>query len=289
MTKAKEIIEICKQDNISLSEYSIRCEMENTSLSKEEIIEKMKEVLDVMKESASKGKTTRIKSVSGLLNGGSFDLNSYRNSNNTICGEFLMDVMSSALSCSEVNASMGKIVASPTAGSCGILPSVLIGVGEKYNLSDEKLIEGLFVAGTIGKIIMEYASVAGAEAGCQAECGSAAAMACGSTIFMLSGDLEKTFDGASIVFQNILGLVCDPIGELVEVPCANRNASFAVIALTTADLILSGMKSLIPFDEMVEAMMKVGKSMPEELRETGCGGTAGTDTAKLIKKNLKKY
>ncbi len=288
MISSSEIINKCKEKNIRLSEYTILNEMRINDLTRDEILNKMKNILDIMKDSVNKGLENKMTSIGGLLNGESYKVNKYINSSSSISGDFMTKVMARALSCSEVNASMGRIVAAPTAGSCGILPAVLISVGEKYGLSDDEMVHGLLTASLIGAMIMKDATVAGAEGGCQAECGSASAMASAAIVEMLTKDQEKPFHAAAISLQNILGLVCDPIGELVEVPCANRNATGAVMAIATADLVLSGIKSLVPFDEMIEAMYKVGKSLPEELRETGCGGTAGTKTAQLLKNSIFK-
>ena len=185
--------------------------------------------------------------------------------------------MAKALSCSEINASMGRIVACPTAGSCGILPAVILTVGEKLNLSDDEMIKGLLTASAIGMIIAQNATLAGAEGGCQAECGSGAAM---------GGTPEMALNAAAIVFKNILGLVCDPIAGLVEVPCAKRNFAGAVSALTTADLVMAGITSKIPFDDTVEAMYRVGRDMPASLRETAMGGLAITKTGLELNKKV---
>jgi L-serine dehydratase len=194
--------------------------------------------------------------------------------------------MSRALSCTEVNAAMGRIVAAPTAGSCGILPAVIITAAEALGADEDKMIEGLFTASGVGQIIAKNATLSGAEGGCQAECGSASAMAAAAVVEMAGGTPQMAFDAAAIALQNVLGLVCDPIAGLVEVPCSNRNASGAVNALICADLVLSGANSVIPFDEVVQAMYRIGKLMPESLRETAIGGLAATPTAVKLSKQL---
>lgn len=198
----------------------------------------------------------------------------------------MVSAMAKALSCSEINASMGRIVACPTAGSCGILPAVILTVGEKLNLSDDEMIKGLLTASAVGMIIAQNATLAGAEGGCQAECGSGAAMASAATVEMMGGTPEMALNAAAIVFKNILGLVCDPIAGLVEVPCAKRNFAGAVSALTTADLVMAGITSKIPFDDTVEAMYRVGRDMPASLRETAMGGLAITKTGLELNKKV---
>lgn len=191
-------------------------------------------------------------------------------------------VMARALSSCEVNASMGRICAAPTAGSCGIVPAVIISVCEKLGLEEESALRGLITCSGIGAIIVKHATVAGAEGGCQAECGAAAAMSAAAAVELAGVTPEMSLHAAAIAFKNILGLICDPVAGLVEVPCAKRNASQAANAITSADLALSGIKSNIPFDEVVEAMYKVGKMLPYQLRETAMGGIAATETAKGI-------
>lgn len=181
-------------------------------------------------------------------------------------GNGIIKAMAMAISSSEVNGSMGKIVACPTAGSCGILPAVILTAGEQLGQSDEEMIQGLFAASAIGMIIGMNATFAGAEGGCQAECGSAAAMAAGAVVEMMGGTPEMSLDAAAIIFKNVLGLVCDPVAGLVEIPCAKRNVSGAINALSTADMVMAGVNSKIPFDDALSAMYKVGLGLPEELR-----------------------
>jgi L-serine dehydratase len=285
-TNGRELLKTCKEHNIAIYEYSIRYEEREKGHTRDEIIQRMGKNLQVMKEAAEYGLINKIKSVSGLLGGDAYRLNEYSKKDNTLTGDFMVKAMARALSCSEVNASMGRIVAAPTAGSCGILPAVIITAGEKLGKSDEHMINALFTAASVGMIIAQNATVAGAEGGCQAECGAAAAMGAAAVVEMMGGTPEMSLDAAAIVIQNILGLVCDPIAGLVEVPCANRNASGAVNALTTAEMVMAGVRSLVPFDEMVEAMYKVGKSLPCSLRETAMGGTAATPTGERLKKDI---
>ena len=281
-----ELLEICRENNFSLAEYAIQYEMESKNCTREDVIKGMEKVLQVMKEAANEGQEKEVYYVSGLIGGHSYKLKKYLEKGDTLTGNVMVGAMARALSCSEVNASMGRIVACPTAGSCGILPAVILTVGERLNLSDEELIQGLLASSAVGMIIAQNATLAGAEGGCQAECGSAAAMGAAATVEMMGGTPEMALDAGAIVFKNILGLVCDPIAGLVEVPCAKRNFAGAVSALTTADLVMAGIHSKIPFDDTVEAMYRVGKSLPASLRETALGGLAITKTGLKLKEKV---
>ena len=282
----RELIEICKSHNISISEYTIRYEEVEGGLRRDEIVNKMKRNLQVMKESADYGLNNKTRSVSGLIGGEAYKLNVYLKQGKNLSGDFMIKAMARALSCSEVNASMGRIVAAPTAGSCGILPAAIITAAEKLDKSEDEMVKALFTATAIGMIIAQNATLSGAEGGCQAECGSAAAMGAAAVVEMMGGTPEMCLHAASIVIQNILGLVCDPIAGLVEVPCAKRNAAGAVSALTVADMAMSGLESIIPFDDVVAAMYRVGKSMPCELRETALGGLATTPEGLKLRKQI---
>ncbi|HEY8363812.1 MAG TPA: L-serine ammonia-lyase, iron-sulfur-dependent, subunit alpha [Tissierellaceae bacterium] len=284
--KAEDMLKLCTKKNKRISEIVIEKEIIMNKISRDDLLDKMKNVLQIMKESSNAALDKEIISVSGLTGGDAKKLEEYRKSSNPLSGDIIVSAMARALSTSEVNASMGKIVAAPTAGSSGIIPSALLTVKDKLNLSDEQVIMGLFTAAGIGEIIAKNATVSGAEGGCQAECGSAAAMAAGAIVEMAGGSPEASFHAASFALVNILGLVCDPIGGLVEYPCALRNAYGVINALISADLALAGVKSLVPFDEVVEAMYKVGKMMPEPLRETALGGLAATPTGENIKRRL---
>ncbi|MBU3177276.1 L-serine ammonia-lyase, iron-sulfur-dependent, subunit alpha [Clostridium estertheticum] len=289
VNKGIDLLNICKEKNIPIWEYTIMCEMDESGLSRSQIVEKMRKNLNTMKEAAEYGLTNETRSISGLIGGDAIKLNRYAQAKNTLTGEFMIKAMARAVSCSEVNATMGKIVAAPTAGSCGIIPAVVITAGEKLNKTEDDLINALFTASGIGIIIAKNATLSGAEGGCQAECGSAAAMGAAAVVEMMGGTPAMAMDAAAIVIKNILGLVCDPVAGLVEVPCAKRNIAGAVSALTTADLAMSGVTSRIPFDDTVIAMYKVGKQLPCELRETAMGGLATTPTGlKLAKEILSK-
>ncbi len=282
----KELIEICNEEQITLSEYAIRTEMESKEVSRETLMAQMKVTLDVMREAATLGREKEVYSLSGLIGGDAYRLQQYLNSGKSLMGNGIIKAMAMAISSSEVNGSMGKIVACPTAGSCGILPAVILTAGEQLGQGDEEMIQGLFAASAIGMIIGMNATFAGAEGGCQAECGSAAAMAAGAVVEMMGGTPEMSLDAAAIIFKNVLGLVCDPVAGLVEIPCAKRNVSGAVNALSTADMVMAGVNSKIPFDDALSAMYKVGLGLPEELRETALGGVAITPTGKALKEKV---
>lgn len=284
--KAEELLKLCNENNKKISEIVIEKELANSDISYDELIERMKETLDVMKNSATSALNREIISVSGLTGGDSKKVEEYKNSGKTITGTLIISAMAKALSTSEINASMGRIVAAPTAGASGIVPSALLSAQEKLNLTDEQLLMGLFAAAGIGEIVAKNATVSGAEGGCQAECGTAAAMAAAAIVEMAGGSPEASLAAAAFSLVNIMGLVCDPIGGLVEYPCALRNASGVVNALISADLALAGVKSLVPFDEVVDAMYRVGKMMPEALRETALGGVATTATGEEIRRRL---
>ncbi len=283
-----ELIDVCKKENIPIWEYTIRVEMEKSELSRIEVINKMRKNLQVMKSSSSLGQEKEVKSVSGLIGGDAYRLKKYADNGNSLTGDFMVKAMARAISSSEVNAAMGRIVASPTAGSCGIIPAVIISAAEKLGKTEEDMINALFTASCIGIIIAKNATLAGAEGGCQAECGSAAAMGSAAVVEMMGGTPERALDAAAIVLKNILGLICDPVAGLVEVPCAKRNIAGTVSALTTAEIVMAGVKSKIPFDEVVWAMNKVGKQLPPELRETAQGGIAITLTAEKLRKEIFK-
>lgn len=286
VNKGTELIEVCKNEKISICEYAIRCEMEQSQLNRDKVIEKMRNNLQVMRKSATKGLRKEVKSISGLIGGDAKRLYDHMNNTETLCGDFIVKAMAMALSSSEVNSAMGKIVAAPTAGSCGILPAVILSAGEKLNKSDNDLINALFTSAGVGMIIAKNATLSGAEGGCQAECGSAAAMGAAAVVEMMGGTPQMALDAAAVVIKNVLGLVCDPVAGLVEIPCAKRNMAGTVSALTTVDLIMSGVRSKIPFDDCVTAMYKVGKALPCELRETALGGVAATLTGLKLKKEV---
>lgn len=275
---AEELLELCKKENKPISEIMRLREIIYGELNADEVEMRMKKSLDIMRESAHKPLKTVVKSIGGMIGGEAEKLEKRRAEGKSICGNVLTKALIYSQAVLEVNASMGVIVAAPTAGSAGVLPSVLFALKEEFGLSDETLVNGLFTAGAIGSLLMKNASVSGAEAGCQAEIGSAAAMAAAAAVEMMGGTPEQCLDAASITISNMLGLVCDPIAGLVEMPCQTRNAAGASNALTSAEIALAGIKAAIPFSEMADAMYRVGKGLPHELRETALGGCAATPT-----------
>ncbi|WP_352420569.1 L-serine ammonia-lyase, iron-sulfur-dependent, subunit alpha [Proteiniborus sp.] len=281
-----ELLELAKEYNAKISEIVIKRESELTGLSESELRKNMGTVLDVMINSAKKSIEEEVKSVGGIIGGDAKRVESYRKNGKTICGNTINKAMARAFSTSEVNAAMGRICASPTAGSSGIIPAAIITVAEELGLGEADMIDAMFTSAGVGTIIAQNATVSGAEGGCQAECGSAAAMAAAAIVEMAGGTPEMSLHAAAIALKNILGLICDPIAGLVEAPCAKRNASGVANAMISADLALAGVKSIVPFDEVVDAMYRVGKSLPMELRETALGGLATTETGKAINKRI---
>ncbi len=281
-----ELLYLAKEKHLRICDIVMEKECKLSGISLEDVRQKMKINLDVMKASAELALNNEVKSVGGIIGGDAKRVELYRKNHTTICGDTVNKVMARAFSTSEVNASMGRVCAAPTAGASGIIPAVIITVAENINASDEIMIDGLFTASGIGEIIAKHATLSGAEGGCQAECGSAAAMAAGAIVEMSGGSAEMSLHAAATALKNIMGLICDPVAGLVEAPCAKRNASGSINALLSADLALAGVKSIIPFDEVVEAMYKVGKSLPLELRETALGGIANTETGKQIDKKI---
>ena len=274
---AKGLLELCDNNNLSISEVMKIREFEEGISSKEEIKNKMKRVLEIMRDSATMPVNTPIKSMGGLIGGEAGKLNKYREK--SIGGVLLNKAIMYAMAVLECNASMGLIVAALTAGSSGVVPGLILAIQDEYSFSDENVMDALFTAGAIGYLAMRNATVAGAVGGCQAEMGVAASMAAAGAVELMGGSPRQCLDAASTVLMNMLGLVCDPVGGLVEYPCQNRNASGVANALVAAELSLSGIKQLIPFDEMLDTMYKIGKRMPVELRETALGGCAVTPSA----------
>ncbi len=282
----KELIEVSDNNGITIAESVIRKEVEFSEKSIEEIKERMKHNLLIMKEAIKEGLAKEIKSVSGLTGEEGRVFEEYRNTKETLTGSIVAKSISYSLSVSGINAAMGRIVAVPTAGSCGILPGALIAFAEEKNIDDDRLTDSLFVAAGIGMVIAKQASVSGAIGGCQAECGSASAMAAGAITYLCGGSNSQIAHAVAINLKCILGLVCDPVAGLVEVPCIKRNAMGAVNAIAAAEMVLAGIESVIPADEVIKAMDKVGRALPESLRETSLGGLAVTPTGCRLKRQV---
>ena len=236
-----------------------------------------------MKECIEPSCDEHLKSTSGLTGGDAYKLRRYSEEGKSLTGSFLSGALYRALAVSELNASMGRIVAAPTAGSCGILPAALITMQVEKGCSDHDCVMALFTASAIGMVIANNASLAGAQGGCQAECGSAAAMAAAAITELAGGTPHMVSQAVAIALKNILGLVCDPVAGLVEIPCIKRNVIGAMNAVSCADMALAGVVGHIPADEVIDAMAEVGAAMSNDLRETGIGGLAGTPTGKAIR------
>ena len=270
---------------LSLLDYLLERSAAQLETEKASILAKMDSLLQVMEEAVAFG-MTGVTSNSGLTGGSAKKLKEYMETiqaggnRPALLGPVAGSAVTYALAAAEANAAMGRIVAAPTAGASGILPGVLMSLKEHCGVSREKLVEGLVIAGVIGEVIASRASIAGATGGCQAECGSGAAMAAGAVVYIFGGNGKQIGDAVSIVFKNMLGLVCDPVAGLVEVPCIKRNAGSVVQCLLAAELALAGVGSFIPADEAIDAMDKVGRALPYGLRETAEGGLAVTPTAK---------
>lgn len=273
----EELLEVCERHQIPISKAMLEREKTISNCTEEEIIEGIRHSYDIMKNAIKKSLTEDLVSMGGLIGGEAKKI--YARKSVSACGELMSRAISYAMGVLEVNTSMGLIVAAPTAGSSGVLPGVLVALQEEHGFNDEKMLEALFNAGAIGYIITRNATVSGAEGGCQAEVGAASAMAASAVVELLGGTPKQCLDAASTALTNILGLVCDPVAGLVEAPCQNRNGMGASNALMSAEITLAGIRHLISFDETVDAMYKVGRSMPFELRETALGGMAAAPTA----------
>jgi L-serine dehydratase len=266
----------------SLSETVFAWEKARSDLSGEQIREEMRARLRVMREAVQAGLTGKVHSLSGLVGGDAQRLLATA----AFVGELPLRAASYALAVSEVNSGMGKIVACPTAGSCGIVPGALLAVADQFGCDEACLVRALFTIAGFGTIIAGAATVSGAVGGCQAECGAAAAMAAAAVVEMRGGTPEQSGQAAALALKNMLGLVCDPVAGLVEVPCVKRNAFAAVHALLAAQMALAGIESVIPADEVVEAMYRIGLLMPDALKETSQAGLAKTPTAVKISREL---
>ncbi|MDL2234513.1 L-serine ammonia-lyase, iron-sulfur-dependent, subunit alpha [Ruminococcaceae bacterium OttesenSCG-928-L11] len=276
---AAQLIECCTQQHIPLWEAMLRREMALFDGDRDAIIARMAHSWQIMKQSVRDSLAGDRKSMGGLIGGEAARLTSRLQAGSAISGTVSAKASAYAMGVLEVNASMGLIVAAPTAGSSGVLPGVLLALQKEHSLDDNKIVEALFTAAAIGYLIMRNATVAGAQGGCQAEVGAASAMAAGAAAELMGAPPDQCLAASSMALANLLGLVCDPVAGLVEAPCQKRNAAGAANALICAEMALAGITERIPFDEMVEAMLQVGNRIPAELRETSLGGMAATPTA----------
>ena len=277
----RELVEIAEKENIAISEVMIRQEMEVKDLSREAVYEQMENNLVVM-EKAIERALEGVESVTGLTGGDAVLIQQYMREKTPLSGNLLLDAVSKAMGPNEVNAAMGTICATPTAGSAGCVPGTLFAVKNRLNPTRDQMIRYLFTAGAFGFVVANNAFISGATGGCQAEVGSAGAMAAAAIVEMAGGSPQQSSEAFAMTLKNMLGLVCDPVAGLVEVPCVKRNAAGASLAIVSADLALAGVTSRIPCDEVIGAMYRIGKTMPSALRETGEGGLAATPTGQAL-------
>lgn len=283
----EEILERCEKQDKPFWRVILEDDMEERLVSDEESFEKMKHLYMAMKE-ANAAYDKDLTSTSGMIGGDGERMSRALNEGKVLGGSFIGEVMSKALKMGESNACMKKIVAAPTGGACGVIPAVLLTYEEKYKASLQQMIEAMYVAAGVGQVIASRAFISGAAGGCQAEIGSASAMAAGALAYLNGGDGQSIAHSAAMSLKNLMGLVCDTVGGLVEVPCVKRNVGGAVIAIASADMAVAGIRSQIPPDEVIDAMREVGESLPRTLRETGEGGLAATPTGKDIMNQLMK-
>lgn len=279
------ICDAAEQKQIPISALVLSDQAEQMELSEEELYNRMKDSLHVMQEAVREGKNPKLRSTSGLTGGDAAKVEAYADTGG-ITGTFLNHAMARAIAVSEYNAAMGKIVASPTAGSCGILPGTVVSMLEEGRCDEHAAVMALFTAGAIGMVIANNASIAGAQGGCQAECGSASAMAAAALVELAGGTPSQAAHACAMAIKNQLGLVCDPVAGLVEIPCIKRNVSGIAIAFTSAEMALAGVESKIPVDECVLAMRQVGDMLPCSLKETSQAGLAATPTGIRLKKQV---
>lgn len=280
-----ELVELAEKNQVKIAEIMIRQEMEVTGLGREAILEKMSTNLTVMEQAIERG-LNGVKSHTGLTGGDAVLLQNYIKSGKALSGDILLDAVSKAVATNEVNAAMGIICATPTAGSAGVVPGTLFAVKAKLNPTRQEMIEFLFTSAAFGFVVANNASISGAAGGCQAEVGSASGMAAAAIVELAGGTPKQSAEAMAITLKNMLGLVCDPVAGLVEVPCVKRNAMGASNAITAADMALAGVTSRIPCDEVISAMYLIGQSMPSSLKETGEGGLAATPTGRMLEEKI---
>ena len=281
----KEIFERSARENIPFWEIVLQYDMEERQVSRQASMAKMLSTWQAIQDAAGSYTGTQ-RSVSGLVGGDGLKMRLYARRGESIGGEFMDEVIVQAISMAESNACMRRIVAAPTAGSCGVVPAVLLPLCEREHYTQHELLEALYVASGIGAVIAYRASISGAAGGCQAEIGTASAMAAGALVSLRGGTNEQIGHAVAMALKNLMGLVCDPVAGLVEVPCVKRNVIGAVNAISAADMTLAGIESRIPVDEVIDAMGEVGRRMPVEFRETALGGLAATPTGKAVKERM---
>ena len=280
------LVEQAEQAGKPISELVLAQQAEQTERTEGDLYEEMRRTFRVMEESVTSGIDPDLRSTSGLTGGAAYRMQQAVREGRTICGEVFGGALTRALAVSELNASMGRIVASPTAGSCGILPAAVLTIRDARGLDERTCVMSLFTASAVGMVIANNACLAGAQGGCQAECGSASAMAAAALVELAGGAPDMVANAVAIAIKNILGLVCDPVAGLGEIPCIKRNASGVANALCAAELALAGITSAIPADEVILTMKRVGDTMPAALRETAEGGLAMTPTGRRLFKQV---
>ncbi len=284
-TALREIVGIADKEEKPFWQVVMEEDCRERTVDAKESFAKMKEMLEAMYE-ADRTYNPQLRSASKMAGGDGAKLECYRRENHPLVGEFLVEVMEKAVKMGESNACMRRIAAMPTAGSCGVIPAVLLTYQEQKNVPDERIIEALYVAGGIGEVIAENACISGAEGGCQAEIGSASAMAAGAVAYLEGGTNEEIIHACALALKNMLGLTCDPVAGLVEVPCIKRNVSGAVNAVVSSQMAAAGIRSVIEPDEVIDSMRRIGKLIPSCLRETGKEGLAATMTARRISERI---
>jgi L-serine dehydratase len=281
-----ELVKAAEAANTTISRVVLDDQAESEERGKDELFAQMKSYLDVMRQSAEKGAAKDIRSKSGLTGGAAWALSQYNEGAQSLLGSFSAHTMARAVAVAEYNAAMGKIVAAPTAGSCGIIPAAVLTMMDERGASEDAAVMSLFLSGGFGMVIMNQASIAGAEGGCQAECGSASGLAAACLVELSGGTPRQCAAACNVAITNLMGLVCDPVAGLVEVPCVMRNAGAVVNAVAAADIALSGFEPVIPIDEVIGAMREVGNALPPSLRETAQGGLAATPTGMELKRKI---
>lgn len=283
----RETIDYAVEKDMAFADIMIQEEMELKGLTRDEVRANMKQNLDVMRDAVVKGTTGEgVESVTGYTGHDAAKLRDYNENNHALSGHEMIEAVKGAVATNEVNAAMGIICATPTAGSSGTIPGVLFKLEKTHDITEDQMIDFLFTAALFGRVVANNASVAGATGGCQAEVGSASAMASAAAVSIFGGSPEASGHAMALAISNLLGLVCDPVAGLVEIPCVMRNAIGSGNALISADLALAGVESRIPVDEVISAMDKIGRNLPASLRETGLGGLAGTPTGEEIKRKI---
>ena len=281
----KDIIDLCEKNEKNFYQIILEDDCKERDVTKEASQEKMTQLLDAMLLAAF-SYDAELLSASKMVGGDGGRMEEFRHEQKGYCGDFIQEVMAHALQMGESNACMKRIVAAPTAGSCGVLPAVLVPLFHRQLIDQQEMVEAMYVAAGIGQVIASRAFIAGAAGGCQAEIGSASAMAAGALVYLKHGSAKQIGDAVAIALKGLLGLACDPVAGLVEVPCVKRNVVGALNALSSADMVLAGIKSAIPVDEVIDAMKDIGIKMDVSLKETGKGGLAATPTGKKIKDDL---